>query len=593
MPEQDNKMLEWALWYARERQWPVFPVTPGAKKPPLTKNGLLDATLDEKQIRAWWKKWPNANVAIRTGVGCFVVDQDPGGEATWERIVHEHGRPRDTLEAITPRGGRHRFYLEPEQAEIPTRAPARDDWKGIDVRGVGGYALVHPSVVMVNGKPRRYQWDGAKGENDVVAPADAWLLDALLNHRNGAGDKPPFQLPDKMFQSEKERHKGLLSFGGAMRAKGCDEAEILAALLVVNEKRCVPPYDRKHIEELAHWIATKPPGPAHQPAPTVDPVELPQGLSVREVKALTVPSPGILVEGLLPERGLALFTGGQKMGKTILAAQAAIAVAGGHPLLDYYRIEKTGPVVIIETDDPAGDASFKDLWVKWDVPDGLPATLYTRAPFQLGEEFLGWIEAVIAAAKPVLVVLDSYLSLRPMRSKGGDVVHIEKQEIAQLDALAKRLGTLILLLHHESTTSKASSLLDWDSRGAGTFAITAAAESQLSISRFRDLDGSTARLVRSRGRHLAERMMTIAYDVNLGNFTHILDGPAAPHYPLILEMRRNISAATFTATELQEATGVSRAAAFRQLTALRNAGVLLRERFNEYRFAAPILSMPL
>ena len=64
--------LEAALEYAR-RNWPVFPITPRAKKLPLTRHGFKDASTDEHVIRAWWARWPDANVGIATGHRSFVV----------------------------------------------------------------------------------------------------------------------------------------------------------------------------------------------------------------------------------------------------------------------------------------------------------------------------------------------------------------------------------------------------------------------------------------------------------------------------------------------------------------------------------------
>src|SRR6266849_1224690 len=87
-----NSTLDAALAYAA-RGWHVFPChTPTPQggcscrrpscedigKHPRTKNGLQDATTEEATIRRWWKMWPEANVAIRTGAisGLVVLDQD-------------------------------------------------------------------------------------------------------------------------------------------------------------------------------------------------------------------------------------------------------------------------------------------------------------------------------------------------------------------------------------------------------------------------------------------------------------------------------------------------------------------------------------
>src|SRR5438034_342199 len=75
----------------------------------------------------------------------------------------------------------------------------------------------------------------------------------------------------------------------------------------------------------------------------------------------------------------------------------------------------------------------------------------------------------------------------------------EQQELTEHDALAKRTGCAILLIHH---TSKGSAGLDWSEKAAGTFAMSAATESQINISRFAEMDiAAPERLVRIRGRH--------------------------------------------------------------------------------------------
>ncbi|MGH3303219.1 MAG: bifunctional DNA primase/polymerase, partial [Streptosporangiaceae bacterium] len=75
-----NRAVERALAHA-ERGWPVFPCRPGSKEP-ATRHGFRDATTDPAQIRAWWLRWPDANLAIATGApGPDVLDVDHHGQA--------------------------------------------------------------------------------------------------------------------------------------------------------------------------------------------------------------------------------------------------------------------------------------------------------------------------------------------------------------------------------------------------------------------------------------------------------------------------------------------------------------------------------
>jgi len=88
------RLMEIALDCTR-RGWYVFPCWPKSKKP-MTERGFKDATLDEVQVREWWTKTPDANVAVATGPsGLCVVDVDHGvkdlpGVFAW---LDAHGMP--------------------------------------------------------------------------------------------------------------------------------------------------------------------------------------------------------------------------------------------------------------------------------------------------------------------------------------------------------------------------------------------------------------------------------------------------------------------------------------------------------------------
>ncbi len=75
MTSREQSPEEAAQAYARVG-WPVFPCHPGSKEP-ATLHGFLDASTDERQIRQWWRRDPERNVAIATGApGPDVVDVD-------------------------------------------------------------------------------------------------------------------------------------------------------------------------------------------------------------------------------------------------------------------------------------------------------------------------------------------------------------------------------------------------------------------------------------------------------------------------------------------------------------------------------------
>lgn len=126
-------------------------------------------------VQAWWKRWPHANVAIRTGVegGLVVVDVDPPrGLESLAELERTH-EPFDRSTVVqTGRGGVH-FYLGHPGAGVRLANRASSVLgPGIDIRGDGGYVIAPPSR---HASGRSYLWrtDG----DPALAPA--WLVDLL------------------------------------------------------------------------------------------------------------------------------------------------------------------------------------------------------------------------------------------------------------------------------------------------------------------------------------------------------------------------------------------------------------------------------
>lgn len=146
--------LACALAYAA-KGWHVFPCfEPGAADPslcacgrdcgknkakhPRTKNGLLDATTDADKIRAWWEKWPRANVAVRTGKESGIIVLDVDGELGRQSIKGLNLPVTATV--LTGRG--FHYYFKHPGGHVTTKTGL---FPGVDIRGDGGYVLAPPS----------------------------------------------------------------------------------------------------------------------------------------------------------------------------------------------------------------------------------------------------------------------------------------------------------------------------------------------------------------------------------------------------------------------------------------------------------------
>jgi hypothetical protein len=173
-----SALLDAALAYAAHG-WPVFPVQPRGKAP-LCEHGCKDATVDVDRIVRWWSRWPDANVAVETGIAFDVLDVDDldaGEELFGGPDVELPSGPA----ALTPSGVVHLYFA-------PTGLGNRVKFvNGCDFRGVGGYVIVPPSIG-ANGEPYRW-WPFDDGWRDELVPVPGWLR--LLLERPQRAPAPP------------------------------------------------------------------------------------------------------------------------------------------------------------------------------------------------------------------------------------------------------------------------------------------------------------------------------------------------------------------------------------------------------------------
>lgn len=120
-------------------------------KTPLVARGFHEATQDVEQIRAWWKRWPDALAGVPTGLdtGLVVVDYDAhkADAAAQEWIAERADTLMATRSHTTLSGGRHYLFRAP--AGIRYRSGASlilggQKRTGIDVRAEGGYIIWWP-----------------------------------------------------------------------------------------------------------------------------------------------------------------------------------------------------------------------------------------------------------------------------------------------------------------------------------------------------------------------------------------------------------------------------------------------------------------
>ncbi|MGH3821002.1 MAG: bifunctional DNA primase/polymerase [Pseudonocardiaceae bacterium] len=130
-----TSLRAWALHFAA-RGWHVFPITPGAKKPPVIDRWESRASTDPEQITHWWQHTAYS-IGIATGPSkLVVVDLDtpkPGepvpsrwatlgigsGTGVLRALARQHATTiTPTFTASTPSGGWHLYYTAPPGTQL-------------------------------------------------------------------------------------------------------------------------------------------------------------------------------------------------------------------------------------------------------------------------------------------------------------------------------------------------------------------------------------------------------------------------------------------------------------------------------------------
>jgi predicted transcriptional regulator len=183
-----NDLLAAVLAYAA-RGIAVFPLAAGEKIPLAGGHGVLDATTDVAQIRAWWTATPRANIGVAAGAsGLLLVDVDAkdgrDGFTAWEVLRAEHPFSDTTPHVWTPNNGKHLYFSAPPGIHL--RNTDDELGSGIETKSNGKYCVAPPSRLHDG---RVYRWDERLNLDTVpIAPLPG-VLCSLLSPRERA-DRP-------------------------------------------------------------------------------------------------------------------------------------------------------------------------------------------------------------------------------------------------------------------------------------------------------------------------------------------------------------------------------------------------------------------
>ena len=205
--------------------WAVVPVhTPGSdgcscgradcpspgKHPRVRWQAYVERGPRIEEIRGWWRRWPDANLAVLTGSvsGVAVLDIDPrsGGDAALGGFEARWGALPPTAETLTGGGGRH-LWLDLAGAALPSATPA----PGLELKAEGGAVVAPPSL---HASGRRYTWREGRSPWELpLVPVPEWL--ASLAGGTGGTDGLRHPLRDAPARAAAEQEEFADAWGAA------------------------------------------------------------------------------------------------------------------------------------------------------------------------------------------------------------------------------------------------------------------------------------------------------------------------------------------------------------------------------------------
>lgn len=489
-------MLEWALEYLAAG-YPIFPVcTPlmGAhqhrragkmydcapdkrgKTPLVSWRDYQDELPTEVEVRAWWRRHPNANIGMATGKlsGVIVLDCD-SGEA--RQLCMSMGGLNHTQAIWTGTPGGCHFWMRHPGVALPNFVK---DIPGTDFRGDGGFVILPPSR---HHKGANYRWV-ENTRHLEPAPVPDWLLQLFEDKARGASSSSagtwngePINV-DEMLQGFDEGNRDNGLFKLACRFRHDDQPQAYAeAMVKVAAQNCRPPFDVAEAIEKVRYVYGKyeagnvgptldddgwfsPPRPDRQqydddpligPNANGDDEERWTVYDAADFLKIEYPVVQWRVQGFLRDQAILFNFGAPGSIKTYIATDAAIAVAIGGLFLGEYPCEQ-GRVLIVQEDTLESD--FQQAYLAPLVrargidPELLRGQLFIAPPGGMSldtperiNDLCAWIEQF----KPDLLVLDAFYLMHSGEGFGKDLGPIMKR----IKAIRGKYGCAIWVIDHD------------------------------------------------------------------------------------------------------------------------------------------------
>jgi hypothetical protein len=243
---------------------------------------------------------------------------------------------------------------------------------------------------------------------------------------------------------EGQRNVGITRLTGRYLSRGLTREEILPILLDVNSRN-KPALGEKEVETILDSIIK-----THQRG-LLDKTEHHQERKDQRItyrlttldEVLEYPEPEYLIDPVLIEGTVSVLGAYTGTGKSIVALSIIKSILTGEALWEKYRVNKTGPVLLIDEETPQG--FLRERTQKMGFTQGLPLYLLHFQDVRLDrDDFFNALMEKVEEVRPILVVIDSLI--RVHRLKEDDAVAMSLV-VGRLRKIANS-GTTLLVIHH-------------------------------------------------------------------------------------------------------------------------------------------------
>lgn len=455
-----------------DRGWNIIPIAAGSKVPPA---GLdLDKYFYERFPPEQLKNW-SGNYAVVTGKtsGIVVIDIDDLNK-TKQYLDLNPG-----VVVSTPSGGYHLYFSMPN-VDIPEIRVIES--------GVECYAGKHPvlippsSVKNARRGAREYSGEYTYVRNEGLTPLPKSIIDRLLDTNNLSGKYSQAeikQMLDYAFTNghfQEGAHNDAIFYGSMYLLGEGMAIEIVRSLMLGFDARDPSPQGESIVNSIVNRAHVNYAKPRDNPAKVA--VSKP-GFDVIDYAVMAEKyydhDVQWLIDGWLLESGVLMIAAPPERFKTWLAVEMALSIASGAPFLDYYEVNRTGKVLVIQQEDYGanlykrfklveahkldkypieadyeekdGHISIKFNWMPEEMiffhPDGLLSLDNLESVNQLAKK--------IDEIRPAVVIIDPFYSL----STNDDYYATAAAQIRQyLKPLRDKYNCAFVFIHHSKKTKE-------------------------------------------------------------------------------------------------------------------------------------------